>query len=99
MSLWSEFEQSEAWAHCPPDIRDLLLAVHAGDEFTSEQGLQRATVSGPALEALIAAADILRRETVGDTITYVVNRNINFTNVCFVGCRFCGFARGAGAAG
>jgi 7,8-didemethyl-8-hydroxy-5-deazariboflavin synthase CofH subunit len=45
----------------------------------------------------VVAADQLRRDTVGDTITYVVNRNINFTNVCFVGCSFCGFGRGPGA--
>src|SRR5437762_2743764 len=51
-----------------------------------------------ALEALVAVADQLRQQTVGDTITYVVNRNINFTNVCFVGCSFCGFGRGPGAA-
>ena len=38
-------------------------------------------------------ADDLRRDTVGDEVTYVVNRNINFTNVCYVGCRFCAFAQ------
>src|SRR5713101_5178267 len=57
-----------------------------------------ATAEGSALEALLAVADQLRRETVGDAITYVVNRNINFTNVCFVGCSFCGFGRGPAAA-
>jgi FO synthase len=45
------------------------------------------------LEALCRVADDLRRQTVGDDITYVVNRNINFTNVCYVGCRFCAFAQ------
>jgi len=69
-----------------------------GAGLTFEQGLKLATAGGPALEALLAVADQLRRETVGDTITYVVNRNINFTNVCFVGCSFCGFGRGPGAA-
>ncbi|WP_156464862.1 bifunctional FO biosynthesis protein CofGH [Aeromicrobium sp. Root495] len=49
--------------------------------------------SGPGLEALCALADDLRREAVGDTVTYVVNRNINFTNVCYTGCRFCAFAQ------
>src|SRR3989304_3907597 len=48
---------------------------------------------GAALEALCPVADDLRREAVGDDITYVVNRNINFTNVCYVGCRFCAFAQ------
>jgi FO synthase len=98
MNFWSQFEQSDGWANCPQDVRELLLATRAGHELTFEQGLRLATVSGLGLEALIASGDALRRETVGDTITYVVNRNINFTNVCFVGCSFCGFARGPGAA-
>ena len=48
---------------------------------------------GEALEALVRIANGLRRDTVGDDVTYVVNRNINFTNVCYVGCRFCAFAQ------
>jgi FO synthase len=48
---------------------------------------------GAEIEALAALADGLRRDAVGDTVTYVVNRNINFTNVCYVGCRFCAFAQ------
>jgi len=48
---------------------------------------------GPALDALVRLADDLRRDTVGEDVTYVVNRNINFTNVCYVGCRFCAFAQ------
>jgi FO synthase len=50
-------------------------------------------VDGPALESLVRLADDVRRDTVGDDVTYVVNRNINFTNVCYVGCRFCAFAQ------
>ncbi|SCF17897.1 FO synthase subunit 1 /FO synthase subunit 2 [Micromonospora haikouensis] len=48
---------------------------------------------GPALDALCRIADDVRRDTVGDDVTYVVNRNINFSNVCYVGCRFCAFAQ------
>ncbi|HET8969806.1 MAG TPA: bifunctional FO biosynthesis protein CofGH [Candidatus Nanopelagicales bacterium] len=48
---------------------------------------------GPALEVLAGIADDLRRDTVGEDVTYVVNRNINFTNVCYTGCRFCAFAQ------
>ncbi|MEU1607786.1 bifunctional FO biosynthesis protein CofGH [Micromonospora matsumotoense] len=48
---------------------------------------------GPALDALCRLADDVRRDTVGDDVTYVVNRNINFSNVCYVGCRFCAFAQ------
>ncbi|WBC14088.1 bifunctional FO biosynthesis protein CofGH [Micromonospora sp. WMMA1998] len=48
---------------------------------------------GAALDALCRIADDVRRDAVGDDVTYVVNRNINFTNVCYVGCRFCAFAQ------
>ena len=48
---------------------------------------------GAALDALCALADDIRRDVVGDDVTYVVNRNINFTNVCYTGCRFCAFAQ------
>jgi FO synthase len=48
---------------------------------------------GTALDELARIADELRRDTVGEDVTYVVNRNINFTNVCYVGCRFCAFAQ------
>ncbi|MEU4339189.1 bifunctional FO biosynthesis protein CofGH [Micromonospora lupini] len=48
---------------------------------------------GPALDEVCRLADDVRRDTVGDDVTYVVNRNINFSNVCYVGCRFCAFAQ------
>lgn len=48
---------------------------------------------GEALGVLAGIADGLRREAVGDVVTYVVNRNLNFTNVCYTGCRFCAFAQ------
>ena len=48
---------------------------------------------GEALDELCRIADRVRADTVGDDVTYVVNRNINFTNVCYVGCRFCAFAQ------
>ena len=51
------------------------------------------TAEGDLLREVCRLADDLRRETVGDDVTYVVNRNINFTNVCYVGCRFCAFAQ------
>jgi len=82
---------------CAAEVRDCLQAALAGEELSYEQGLRLATAEGEDLDALVAVADHLRRETVGDAITYVVNRNINFTNVCFVGCSFCGFGRGPGA--
>jgi FO synthase len=74
-----------------------LEASRAGHELSFEQALRLATTVGADLDALLSFADTLRREAVGDAITYVVNRNINFTNVCFVGCSFCGFGKGPGA--
>lgn len=86
-----------ALATCPREVRDILESVRGGAELDFAQALTLATAENESLRALVAVADTLRRESVGDAITYVVNRNINFTNVCFVGCSFCGFARGPGA--
>jgi FO synthase len=60
--------------------------------------LAMATADGPALDAVAALADSLRRDAVGDDVTFVVNRNINFTNICYTGCRFCAFAQRKGDA-
>lgn len=78
-------------------FNQILDLAGAGRELTFEQALALANANGPDLDALVSCADRLRRETVGEAITYVVNRNINFTNVCFVGCSFCGFGKGPGA--
>jgi FO synthase len=90
-------EAEVALAVCPSEMRDILDSARTGAELNFTQALALATAQGESLDALVAVADALRRESAGDAITYVVNRNINFTNVCFVGCSFCGFARGAGA--
>lgn len=59
-----------------------------------EEWLQLAYSEGDDLLALLVAANALRSELAGNIVTYVVNRNINFTNVCFIGCKFCAFSRG-----
>src|SRR4029077_8850253 len=98
MSADPEETRSQApLSSCSVAVRERLEASGSGDEPSFEQGLLLATAVGADLEALVSFADTLRRETVGDAITYVVNRNINFTNVCFVGCSFCGFGKGPGA--
>jgi FO synthase len=61
--------------------------------ITDAAALALLDADGPELEALAGLADGLRRDTVGDDVTYVVTRNINFTNVCYTGCRFCAFAQ------
>ncbi|GGM59371.1 hypothetical protein GCM10012275_33170 [Longimycelium tulufanense] len=63
------------------------------DERHTDAALALLTADGPALEELTRIADQLRADVVGDDVTYVVNRNINFSNVCYVGCRFCAFAQ------
>lgn len=85
---------SRVLAQCASRARDSLESVLQGQEPSFDEALCLATAEGADLEALAAVADYLRSETVGRTVTYVVNRNINFTNVCFVGCSFCGFGRG-----
>ena len=61
--------------------------------LSDEHALTLMTAEGDLLDQVCRLADDLRRDTVGDDVTYVVNRNINFTNVCYVGCRFCAFAQ------
>ena len=77
-----------------PDVAAALRAAERDPAALSdEHALALMTCDGPALDALCGLADELRRDAVGDEVTYVVNRNINFTNVCYTGCRFCAFAQ------
>jgi FO synthase len=71
------------------------LATAADDptRLTDDEALALLHADGPALDALTRIADELRRAVVGDDVTYIVTRNINFTNVCYTGCRFCAFAQ------
>jgi len=64
------------------------------NSLTRDECLCLANTEGDDLLGLLAAANVLRRELAGNLVTYVVNRNINFTNICFVGCKFCAFSRG-----
>ena len=92
-----ETKLQNSLSQCSAEVRECLEASRASHELSFEQGLLLASAHGHDLEALVSFADMLRREAVGDAITYVVNRNINFTNVCFVGCSFCGFGKGPAA--
>jgi FO synthase len=80
-----------------PEVRaplDKVLDRQDGSILSREECLLLANAEGDDLLGLLVAADDLRRELAGNLVTYVVNRNINFTNVCFVGCKFCAFSRG-----
>ncbi|MDX2849188.1 bifunctional FO biosynthesis protein CofGH [Actinacidiphila glaucinigra] len=76
------------------DVRT-ALSVAADDptKLTDAEALALLHADGAALDALCRIADDVRRDAVGDEVTYVVTRNINFTNVCYTGCRFCAFAQ------
>jgi 5-amino-6-(D-ribitylamino)uracil---L-tyrosine 4-hydroxyphenyl transferase len=74
---------------------DQVLDSQDSGAVTREQWLQLANSEGDDLVGLLVAANALRTELAGNIVTYVVNRNINFTNVCFIGCKFCAFSRGA----
>jgi FO synthase len=75
------------------DVRKVLDRALEGVELGVDEALLLCGVRGPALLALVSVADHLRRAQVGEAVGYVVNRNINFTNVCAKACRFCAFSR------
>ena len=76
------------------DVKEALsTAADDPTRLTDAQALALLHADGPALDALCRIADDLRRDVVGDDVTYIVTRNINFTNVCYTGCRFCAFAQ------
>jgi FO synthase subunit 2 len=81
------------WARLDRRVRQALDRALDGDEVTVADGLVLAEAKGRDLTALVAAADELRARQAGDVVTYVVNRNINFTNVCIKHCTFCAFSR------
>jgi FO synthase subunit 2 len=77
-----------------PAVGRILDQCLAGADITVEEATQLFDADGNDLLIITAAADYLRRKTVGDVVTYVINRNINFTNVCIKACGFCAFSRG-----
>jgi len=71
-----------------------ILETQNGDCLSLDEAYALAHADGDDLLGVLAAANVLRAELCGNIVTYVVNRNINFTNICFVGCKFCAFSRG-----
>jgi len=90
---WREIPWNRALTAASPKVANALESALAVKDLGLEEGLTLATVEGNDLVALVKVADELRWRVVGDRVTYVVNRNLNFTNVCIVGCAFCGFSR------
>lgn len=95
---WEALREAAAPGMAPSRIdADVKAALaQAADDptrLTDPEALALLHADGPALDALTRIADDLRRAAVGDDVTYIVTRNINFTNVCYTGCRFCAFAQ------
>ena len=95
---WEALREAAAPGMVPSRIdTDVKAALsRAADDptrLTDPEALALLHADGPALDALCRIADDLRRAAVGDDVTYIVTRNINFTNVCYTGCRFCAFAQ------
>jgi FO synthase len=94
---WDEVKTRLAGPAAPALDQDVKAALRQAEQdppgLSDDQALALLGADGPALEALTKLADDIRRDVMGDDITYVVNRNINFTNVCYTGCRFCAFAQ------
>jgi FO synthase len=93
--VYGDWEAVRASIAAPTRLdTDVAAALRkAPGALTEQDALSLLTAEGEDLEAVVRWADEVRRDTVGDEVTYVVNRNINFTNVCYTGCRFCAFAQ------
>ena len=83
-----------AISECDAPVASILEKALQGGEIEVEEGELLFTAEDANLRATLAAADHLRRQRLGERVTYVVNRNINFTNVCVKRCGFCAFSRG-----
>lgn len=94
-SLTKEFERKIGSA--TKEVRQILSSALEGEEVSIFDGTilfeQRSRQGQENREAIYAAANIMRARVNGERVSFVVNRNINFTNVCYMGCKFCGFAK------
>lgn len=75
-------------------VAEVLTGISLGQELGLDEIIALFAARGDEVTAVAAAADALRASTVGDTVTWVHNRNINYTNVCTFKCKFCGFSKG-----
>src|SRR5579871_5325031 len=97
LESFPSLDWSDVASRISPNIRtsiETILASQNGNSISQEDACLLAHAEGDDLLGLLAAANSLRAELCGNIVTYVVNRNINFTNICFVGCKFCAFSRG-----
>lgn len=74
-----------------PVVEQILEKALSGKDISKKEAYQLMQCTGEEFHALVYTADVLRKKTVGDAVTFVVNRNINFTNICEGSCTFCNF--------
>lgn len=91
---WVEAPGDAGLERVPCDLRAILERSLEGRPPARDEVERLFRARGREVEAVAWAADRLRAERVGETVTYVVNRNINYTNQCYFRCGFCGFSRG-----
>ena len=93
-AVWLEGEGEAGLTGVAPDLRGILERSLEGTPPTRDEVERLFRARGREVEAVAWAADRLRQERCGDQVTYVVNRNINYTNQCYFRCGFCGFSKG-----
>ncbi len=96
--VWKEVSWEQSLRAASPRIANVLEKALSGIDLDADDGLALCGTADADFVAVIKVANELRRRATGDQVTYVVNRNLNFTNVCIVGCAFCGFGKGPRAA-
>lgn len=94
--LWLN-RQTSATPHLMSEVSSILQRAQAGQTLSEADIARLFRAQGTEFTAICKAADELRAEVSGDTVRFVVNRNINYTNICSYRCQFCAFAKGRGA--
>mgnify|MGYP003313714615 CR=1 FL=1 len=80
--------------HVSADVSDILDLATSGTALSEQQIVRLFSARGDDFSAVVQQADHLRRKTSGDSVSFVVNRNINYTNICYFKCQFCAFSKG-----
>ena len=80
--------------HVSPDVQAIIARSEAGQPLREAEVVRLFEARGDDFNAVVQAADRIRQKTNGDTVSYVVNRNINYTNICYFKCQFCAFSKG-----
>jgi FO synthase len=82
------------WTSANRDVADIVARARDGVDLDEQQVVRLFRARGDDFDAVVSAANELRQQVNGETVTYAVNRNINYTNVCYFQCRFCAFSKG-----